>query len=687
MLIAPLASAREVRQSVAELIRPPRRMKPSEAAASFLNNERSAWDPAFAPMMIEPLDMLGTRDYQGIVFVGPARTGKTMGLVLGSVTYVVTCSPGDMLISHMTQDTARDFSRTDLDRALRHSPELHARLSPRARDDNTYDKFFRSGMMLKIGWPAVSQLSAKTLKYVILTDYDRPTNRDNVDGEGPYWDLAYKRIQTYMSRGKCVAESSPGEDFRDLHWKARSKHEAPPARGILSLYNRGTRARWYWPCQHCGAYFQASPGLDNFPAPKFDELEKEVLTGDLMSLAAELAHVVCPDCGALHDMDQRPAMNTNGRWLHDGQRIDRLGRIYGDRRRSQIASYWLGGAAAPYQRWDSLLLKYLQAVQAYVRTGTEDELRATTNTDQGAPYLPRALAKRRSADDLMTRAQDEDWEKGVVPQGVRFLVAAVDVQAHRFVVQFFGFGLELEVWLVDRFEISASRRPEGNRYAAIDPAAYEEDWDVLADEVIDKAYPIEGSQAELKAVLTLCDSGGKAGVTERAYEAWRRFRRRGLGKQFRLVKGIGQINAPRVREAWPDAAGRRAARAANARGDVPVLMVNTNVLKDAVAGDLGRVVPGPGYVHLPKWLDPEVFDELTAETRTDKGWTREGSMANEAFDLHVYARAGCVMLGAERINWARPPKWAQLPTEPGAGTERQAGQRSNLAGIASQLNG
>lgn len=684
MLVAPLTSAAEVRRSVAELIRPPRRMTPSEATAAYLRNERGPWSAELAPEMIEPLDMIGGREYQGIVFVGPARSSKTMSLILGGITYVVTCAPGDMLVSHMTQDAARDFSRTDLDRALRHSPELASRLSPRARDDNTYDKFFRSGMMLKIGWPAVSQLSAKTLKYVMLTDYDRPTNRDNVDGEGPYWDLGFKRIQTYMSRGKCIAESSPGEDFRDPHWKARTKHEAPPARGILSLYNRGTRARLYWPCQHCGHRFQAEPGLGNFPVPEFEQLEKMVLTSDLMSLAAELARVVCPDCGALHDMESRPAMKASARWVHDGQTIDRLGRIYGERRRSQIASYWLGGAAAAYQRWDSLLLKYLQAVQAYVQTSTEDELRAVTGTDLGAPYLPRAVAKRRSADELMKRAETEDWPKGKVPAGVRFLIAAVDVQAHRFVVQVFGFGVGLEGWLVDRFDISSSKRPEGARFAAIDPASYAEDWDVLIEEVMEKTYWLHEKEAQIQPFLTVCDSGGKAGVTERAYEAWRRFRRRGFAKQFRLVKGDGRVNIPRVQETWPDVKGRNA-RAANARGDVPVLLINTNVMKDACAGDLARDVPGPGYMHLPKWLDPEVFEELTAETRADKGWVKERGKANEAFDLHVYARAGCVVVGAEKINWSRPPKWAMELTD--QVSEKQEPKKSTISDLASRMNG
>jgi phage terminase large subunit GpA-like protein len=332
-----------------------------------------------------------------------------------------------------------------------------------------------------------------------------------------------------------------------------------------------------------------------------------------------------------------------------------------------------------------VLLKYLQAVQAYVQTGTEDELRATTSTDLGAPYLPRAIAKRRSADELMKRAEAEDWPQGTVPTGVRFLIAGVDVQAHRFVVQVFGFGVGLEGWLVARYDISASHRPEGDRFAAIDPAAYVEDWDVLIDEVIEKAYKIDGVDGEIRPVFTVCDSGGKAGVTERAYDAWRKFHRRGLSGRFRLVKGDGRINAPRVQETWPDVRGRKA-RAANARGDVPVLLINTNVLKDACAGDLARDVPGPGYMHLPKWLDVQVFEELTAESRGDKGWVRQKGAPNEAFDLHVYARAGCVVLGAEKINWSRPPKWARELTDQ-VSNKPPAQQQSRIGELASRMNG
>jgi phage terminase large subunit GpA-like protein len=234
---------------------------PSEAAKEFLRSEKGAWDPELAPMMLEPLDQFANREYQGIVFVGSARTSKTMSLVLGGITYITTCAPGDILVTLMSQDSARDFSKMDLDRMLRHSPAVGEQLSPRASDDNVYDKFLRSGTVIKIGWPAITQLSQKTIRYVLLTDYDRPKNRDNVDGEGPLWELGFKRVETFMSRGKCMAESSPEAEYLDPTWKPATQHEAPPCGGILELYNRGTRARWYWPCPSCGDPFEALPGL------------------------------------------------------------------------------------------------------------------------------------------------------------------------------------------------------------------------------------------------------------------------------------------------------------------------------------------------------------------------------------------------------------------------------------------
>ena len=68
-----------------ELIRPPRRRRVSEAAVeSYVVNEPGGYygplDLSIAPYMIEPMDALASRDFASVVFVGPARAMKTMGI-------------------------------------------------------------------------------------------------------------------------------------------------------------------------------------------------------------------------------------------------------------------------------------------------------------------------------------------------------------------------------------------------------------------------------------------------------------------------------------------------------------------------------------------------------------------------------------------------------------------------------
>ena len=159
-----------------------------------------------------------------------------MGLLDGWLAHCVTSDPGDMLIVQMSQEKAREFSKTRVDRAIRNSPRLSDLMSTRGHDDNTHDKLFRHGMWLKIGWPSASQLSSSDYRYVALTDYDRMP--DNIDGEGSAYQLGLKRTTTFLSRGMCMVESSPGRDMADPHWRPATAHEAPPVTGIVGIYNQ-----------------------------------------------------------------------------------------------------------------------------------------------------------------------------------------------------------------------------------------------------------------------------------------------------------------------------------------------------------------------------------------------------------------------------------------------------------------
>ncbi|EKR5719694.1 phage terminase large subunit family protein [Escherichia coli] len=650
-------TAKAARTDSGYILRAPRRMRVADAVAQYMRVPMGAgnsvpWDPLVAPYVIEPMNCLASREYDAVIFVGPARTGKTIGLIDGWVIYNVICDPADMLIIQMTEEKAREHSKKRLARTFRVSPEVVSRLSPNKNDNNVYDRTFLAGNYLKIGWPSVNIMSSSDYKCVALTDYDRFP--EDIDGEGDAFSLASKRTTTFMSSGMTLVEGSPGRDVKDVKWRRTSPHEAPPTTGILSLYNRGDRRRWYWPCPHCGEYFQPCGDV----VAGFRDIADPVL-------ASEAAYIQCPSCSGRILPEQKRELNGRGVWLRDGESINADGSRYGDPRRSRIASFWMEGPAAAYQTLSQLVYKLLTAEQEYETTGSEETLKTVINTDWGLPYLPRASMEQRKSELLEQRA--EPVPSRSVPDGVNFLVATVDVQAgrhRRFVVQVTGYGSRGERWIIDRYNITQSLRGDSDGESQrIDPASYPEDWDVLLTDVFHKSWPLASDPSQQMRLMAMAvDSGGEDGVTDNAYKFWRRCRRDGLGKRIYLFKGDSIRRAKLITRTFPDNTGRTGRRA-QAAGDVPLWLLQTDALKDRVNNALWRDSPGPGYVHFPDWLGSWFYDELTYEERSSDGkWSKPGRGANEAFDLMVYAEALVILHGYEKIRWPDAPEWASRET-------------------------
>lgn len=648
---------------------PPTRRRVSESAAEFLVIKRPGgasgnWSPGETPYMVKPTDTLASRAHSAVCFVGPAQTGKTVSLGEGWLTHAVLSDPGDMLIVQMSQDKAREYSRQRIDRALRNSPALKRMKTAASRDDNLHDKVFRNGMMLRIGWPTATNLSSTSYRYVFGTDYDRWD--DDIEGEGDGFTLMGKRIATFLSRGMVAVESSPGRPCIDPNWRPSSPHEAPPVKGsgggagVLGIYNRGDRQRWYWQCPECREYHEAAPGLRLFSLPSDDELLEDIRSIDMTRFAKQHARIVCPHNGCVIRASHKDNLNRGGVWLQEGLSIDDHGRISGDPRSSSIASFWLGGVAAAYVSWESLVLKHLQALFEYAMTGSELPLQTTVNTDQGMPYMARHLAESSRA-TASPRERAEAFDRYIVPANARFLIATVDVQGGRrarFVVQVFAVGPYKEWWLVDRYAITESKREgaDGGK-APIDPASYPEDWDILTEKVVKATYRTTIDGVELRMRQTFVDSGGEEGVTDKAYAWWRRLKREGLNDKVRLTKGHNTRVDWHIRETW--VGGRQG------NGDVPLLLLEPNKFKDMVDAGLKRVAPGPGYYHFPKWIPDAFYDELKAEVRNEAGVWEHMRGANEAFDLCYMAHAAAMHLGVDKRDfWTHPPAWA-LPLNAG----------------------
>ncbi|MGB1201251.1 MAG: terminase gpA endonuclease subunit [Cognaticolwellia aestuarii] len=640
----------------AELLKPPLRLAVADAVASHVKTKTPSgnwdyWDLETAPYMAEPMNMVASRKKKGVIFVGPARSGKTQALIDGVVGYGVCVDPSDMLIVQMSQTKAAEYGKKRITPMLEHSPKLAECLSSRTHDNNVTEKIFKAGNYLRIGHPSKTILASSDYKYVLMTDYDRwPLD---IGGEGSGWGLGFKRIQTYQSLGMAICEGSPGYEIIPDGDQNLQHHEAPASLGILSLYNTGDRRQLYWPCPDCGEYFPAK-----FEYLKYYENEPNIRK------AAREAVCFCPNCGSCDiKPEHKFSMTQKARWVPANCTINSDGEILGEPIDSPLVSYWMEGLAANFQTWEELVYLYLSAKKDYDKTGSEEKLKVTVNVDQGRPYKPMSQQGKGRAEELKERVVP--LERLLVPNWVRFLTAQIDVQngkKSRFSVMVLGWGERLEHTVIDRFEIIKSKRQVDGEDKRVDPAAHSEDWDLITEKVINLTYQIQDhADWRMPITATLCDSGGEDGVTDNAYTYYRRLKKLNLQDKFWLVKGEGRrLDADYIRISYPDNTKKKH-RKAKAKGDIPLLLLNANKFKDIVSNSsIGRQEVGAKYCHYPEWLPESFYDELTYEIRgIDGKWIKPGKKPNEAFDQFYYGWAAVYHLRAQTIDWDLPPLFAR----------------------------
>lgn len=669
-------------QEAAVTVRPPEKITVPEAAEKYrylrnIGSYQGPWKNSMTPYLVEPMEEFTNELLSTVVFVGPSQCGKT-DMCLNFLTYKTKSDPSDMMIVQTTQTTARDFSISRVDRLHRHSPLIGSELLPQKDADNVFDKRYRSGMLLRMSWPSANELSGRPVPIVWETDYDRMPM--DVDGEGTPYVLGQARTTSFGRNGKVIVESSPGFPIMKTDWIPKTPHEAPPCDGILQIYNMGDRRRWYWRCVKCKNSFEPHRRYLAWDA-----------SNDFVE-AGETARIVCPFCGQFyreketkeapgkHGMNQLFKDGGQAMWVRDGQRWTPEG-IEGKSYRSQVGSFWLFGVAAAFANWSSQIQALLAAEQEYEETNSENTLKTVLNTKFGEAYMPKAQQKLRAAEEIRGRAKEALGQR-VVPNGVRFLVATIDVQSNRFEVQVHGVGVE-DIWVIDRFKVQWSKRrdeerPDQFRFAK--PAGYEEDWRLLVEEVLLKTYPLQADPTRAMAIYqTFCDSGGEDGVTTKAYNfvRWLRWGYSGpfaeendemkalypwhpqLAARFHLVKGNPLPNAPRVEVRYPDS--QKKDQWAGARGEIEVVFINSNMMKDTLDGILERKEAG-GRINFPAWLPLTFYKELTVETKdpNTKKWVNPNRYRNESWDLLVYLLAGLLhrSISWEHITWNAPPSWA-----------------------------
>lgn len=378
---------------------------------------------------------------------------------------------------------------------------------------------------------------------------------------------------------------------------------------IEALYAKSTRRRYFVPCPHCD---------------EMHTLEWEHVRVDE---GLTRAWMVCQACGAEIDEAQKEAMLAAGEWRASAAG-DGLTEGF------QISALYMPPGWASWLD----LARERAAAEELARAGDDSELKVFENTRLARSYK----RKGEKLDHERIKERAEDFELLRVPAGGLVLTMAVDVQNDRLEYSIVAWGRGEESWLVDYDKIYG------------DPGQ-DAVWERL-DEVRARTIPhVSGQQLRVEACAI--DSGG-----HHTHQVYAYARRREHQRVF-AIKGDRDVKTA--------IKGRARMMDVNLRGKVlkhgvRLWFVGVHVAKDLLAGRLKLGQHGPGFVHLPKALPDDYWEQLTAEQRvrqrTAHGevfrWVKVSSSArNEAWDLLVY----CLWAAhAIDLNKYRAAQWDRL---------------------------
>ncbi|MFC6277027.1 terminase gpA endonuclease subunit [Psittacicella hinzii] len=646
----PLPTLYDLFNSSIEVLKPPPREPVSTTLQRILRvQQQNAASIPFrldteAAYMREAVDLLNSRDYDEIVFMGCARTGKTQALVVGFAAYAMYTAR-DIMVLLMDNQKANEWAKKEFRPAVRLSETLSDMLTGREEDTNILTYRFKRGNWLLIRNPTVSNLASTTVQYVAITDYDRWDT--DVGGEGSGWILAKTRTTTYSFDGMALVESSPGYEVINTN-QVLEPHDSFECEGIASLYNLGDRRCFYFHCLNCKEWFWATPDTIYW--------DKDLPTIDAQ---AKSSRVMCPHCKHKHtDQERLLHLIPNGKWLKKGQKIDKEGNITGEGLETRTASFWLRAPACGYNPLHKIVESYLKALETYRRTGADKELQAVINTTFGDPYVSESNLDL----DFLIKSKAEAKSVlplGVAPEDTVLCMASVDVQngiGSHFVVQIFAITRDKRIHLVDRFSITEWRGE------SVVPSVSPSHWEALEHLVMDYRLKIDKhEEVLLRPHIVLCDSGGEGDTTQNAYKFYQTMVQRGKGKRIFLVKGVSTAFS-KVAEYSKSTNKNTYAY----KMGIPLFKIDVSIFKGWFFNMLARPATDPFSISFNDGLPQEVFRELASETKNAKGvYVKKNEYANnEALDLFVYALAYINYFKVDNLlDKANPPDWLRLSYE------------------------
>ena len=538
---------------------------------------------------------------------------------------------GPTMIVLPTSNAAKKASRTRIGPMIQETPCLREKVrEAKSRDSgNTILlKEFDGGVLLMAGANSAAELKSSPVRNLFLDETEEyPAD---VDGQGDPEELAEKRTDTFSRRKICKCSTPTITGGRiDVAYKAsdQRKFHVPCPHCAREQVLRFEQLRWETRKVHeitdpaTGEIQEVAQGTER-------AIERD--TGELLEV-----HYECETCKGRIDEHVKPELLAGGKWIATTPGPDRA------------AGFAINALYSPlgWFSWRAIVLKWL----ATQRDPSGTKLKTFWNTILGEAYDEAG----ESIEPHFLKARVEPWRMGAaVPAKCLLLTAGVDVHHNRLEAYTWGWGRDLESWLIDRHVIFGS-------------PALETTWQAIED-LLAKGYPHAGGNSVRITAMAIDASDGVTTHFVRVFARKWSHTRRVVAVKGQAVAGKAVIGRPSKQDVNH--------RGEIIKGGVEIWQYGADTAKGALyarlkleppkvgeAIDWPAVQAGgiPGYVHLPGGLPDEFFDQLTAEKRVTRylrgqprvEWVLEKGRRNEALDCAGMADAAAEYAGRARINW------------------------------------
>jgi phage terminase large subunit GpA-like protein len=588
--------------------------------------EYGQWHTSRAEYQRGIMDAISTDGIYKVVFLKSARTGAT-SILENIIGFHIDYDPCPMLMVQPTVEDARDWSKDNLTPMLRDTPCLQNKVSEsKARNsDNTIQhKIFPGGYIKMVGANSPRGFRRVTVRVLLFDELDGAPASAGSEGAPLY--LAERRTATVWNRKIMVAST-------------------PTVAGVSPIeyeYSHSNQCHFYVPCPVCGVFqvLVFSPS-SVFAKPTNGTIISPEAKGFLKFDPDNCtwAHYVCGDCRAELTESDKYRMVPKGQWRPLRPDVTTIAGFHICELYSTFNTTWLG-----------LAQDFLTAKRQ------REALRVFTNTRLGETFEE---AEAFTMSDAAMSERAESYT--TLPPKCLLLTAGVDVQADRVECAVWGWGKDMERWLVEYTILVGSPN---------DRAVFGR-----LDELLLNKYP-HASGATLPITCTFIDSGYAT------TEVYRFVATRGRGRVF-ATKGYSGSRAI-IGKHWKD-------KRTGAIGFVIGVDEAKAKVYDALKNpkpQLPDTDPWPGYIHFNRHATPEFFRQLTSErlvTRWKKGfpvrqWELPSNKRNEALDTTVMAYCVVEFL---KPNWTRLASKLKKKSQDAGAPEDGADQATTSAPSAS----